>query len=286
MDALREDWRIAIGDRIAVTAPGGRDATPRARKARALIAYLATKPGHSAARAELTALLWSDRGHDQARASLRQCLFELRGEAPGLIDADAEQVVLVAPAVSTRPTPGGTVALADLDALDPAFDGWLAGRRAAWPAAAGRPAIARAKPPWRIPALAAAIVAAAAAGWVALRPPPPHAPRLVLTPPGGDAATRAVATRFADSARAMLVATRVRLQPASDPAQADWLAGVTADGGGVTARVTTPDGALALVGARGGRWQRGRGGRPARPPRRPGDGLRRRRPPRCGARRR
>jgi TolB-like protein/DNA-binding SARP family transcriptional activator len=51
-----------------------------ARKARALLAYLALRRGAPTPRATLTGLLWGDRSEDQARASLRQTLSALRKE--------------------------------------------------------------------------------------------------------------------------------------------------------------------------------------------------------------
>jgi TolB-like protein/DNA-binding SARP family transcriptional activator len=51
-----------------------------ARKARALLAYLALRRGDAVPRATLTGLLWGDRSEDQARASLRQTLSALRRE--------------------------------------------------------------------------------------------------------------------------------------------------------------------------------------------------------------
>jgi adenylate cyclase len=62
----------------------GRSVSIAARKARALLGYLALREGINVPRSVLTALLWGDRGEGQARASLRQTLSELRsalGEA-------------------------------------------------------------------------------------------------------------------------------------------------------------------------------------------------------------
>jgi TolB-like protein len=49
-----------------------------ARKARALLGYLALREGDEVARGVLTGLLWGERSEDQARASLRQTLSELK----------------------------------------------------------------------------------------------------------------------------------------------------------------------------------------------------------------
>lgn len=58
------------------------------RKAQALLAYLAARPGQAHSRDKLAALLWPDRGDAQARDSLRHTLVELRkvlpAEPPGL----------------------------------------------------------------------------------------------------------------------------------------------------------------------------------------------------------
>ncbi len=48
------------------------------RKAAALLAYLAHRPGESVSRAKIATLLWPDRAEEQARASLRQTLSVLR----------------------------------------------------------------------------------------------------------------------------------------------------------------------------------------------------------------
>ena len=50
------------------------------RRARAVLAYLAMAPDHTATRERLCGLMWSDRGEAQARASLRECLSTLRDD--------------------------------------------------------------------------------------------------------------------------------------------------------------------------------------------------------------
>jgi DNA-binding SARP family transcriptional activator len=62
------------------------DARPRAlpaRKAQALLAYLAVRAGRAHARETLTALLWADVGERQARQSLRQTMVRLRRALAG-----------------------------------------------------------------------------------------------------------------------------------------------------------------------------------------------------------
>src|SRR5262245_43484435 len=48
------------------------------RKARALLAYLAFRPGRAHSRDEVADLLWSKRDNEQARGSLRRTLSDIR----------------------------------------------------------------------------------------------------------------------------------------------------------------------------------------------------------------
>lgn len=74
------------------------DVTPRSKRARALVAFLAMARDHSAPRARLADLFWGDRGEVQARGSLRQCLLEVRAAAGQLgvefLKSDRESVSL------------------------------------------------------------------------------------------------------------------------------------------------------------------------------------------------
>jgi TolB-like protein len=128
----------------------GEDCSPRGRKARAVIAYLATQ-GPAASRTRLAGLLWSERGEDQARASLRQMLLELKPFATDearLLVIERDQVHLQAMALTSDiarleglARTGDLDALAQalaekderlfagLDGLDPALDEWLARQR-------------------------------------------------------------------------------------------------------------------------------------------------------------
>src|SRR5262245_44924609 len=74
-----------------------------ARKAQALLAYLAVRPGHAHLRDKLATLLWPDTSDDQARQSLRVALVALRralpaGGAAALV-AETESLSLSASAV-------------------------------------------------------------------------------------------------------------------------------------------------------------------------------------------
>jgi TolB-like protein/DNA-binding SARP family transcriptional activator len=124
----------------------------KGRKTRALVAYLALKPGRACPREELVGLLWGDRGEEQARSSLRQSLSELRkalGETgDNVLIAGHDTVALDAKGVEVdavtfeRLADDGTpealkaaVGLYRGDLLDGiavhdrAFEDWLAGER-------------------------------------------------------------------------------------------------------------------------------------------------------------
>lgn len=119
-------WHLRMGESFALTCCDDHDATPRSRKARALVAWLALNPPHAASRDTLVGLLWSDRARDQGRASLRQCLHELRVDTPALLLADKDRIALGSVTVER-----GLGRLLDgLDHLDPAFDRWLVKMRA------------------------------------------------------------------------------------------------------------------------------------------------------------
>jgi DNA-binding SARP family transcriptional activator len=127
------------------------DCSPRGRKARAIIAYLATQRGASVSRERLAGILWTDRGDQQARASLRQTLFEFArttAAAPGLLVIERDHLRVAVSALTSDVGELETLAGSDdvealaqalakkgdrlfdgLDGLDPAFDEWLATER-------------------------------------------------------------------------------------------------------------------------------------------------------------
>lgn len=84
------DVRLASGDAIAVPT----------KKAQALLAYLAVRPGLAHPRDKLATLLWGDTADAQARNSLRQALFLLRRALP---DMDASGLVVQHDAVALHP---------------------------------------------------------------------------------------------------------------------------------------------------------------------------------------
>lgn len=124
----------------------------KGRKTRALIAYLALRPGRACPREELIGLLWGDRGEAQARSSLRQSLSEARkalvdaGEAVLIagrdtVSLDAESVAVDAVEFERLADEGTPAALERAAALyrgelldglavhDPAFEEWLGRER-------------------------------------------------------------------------------------------------------------------------------------------------------------
>lgn len=133
-----------------LTLPDGTDATPRARKTRALLAYLLLTR-RACPRERLANLLWSDRADEQAKASLRQALYELRGLSsgpqpllvvkrdevsirPDACDLDLDRLLALARAGETDALTGRLAEaqgalLADLDGAGRDFDEWLGWER-------------------------------------------------------------------------------------------------------------------------------------------------------------
>src|SRR5579862_388661 len=69
---------------FGVEADGRRLGCPKAKKAQALVGYLATRAGRPVPRTHLAAMLWPDSDPGAARFNLRQMLASLRREAPEL----------------------------------------------------------------------------------------------------------------------------------------------------------------------------------------------------------
>lgn len=143
---------------LSLSLLGGFEATlgPRtltfARKAQALLAFLALSRGHASSRAQLTALFWAERGEEQARNSLRQVLFDVRRalgpDGADLLRADHEHVELCAAGLEVdavafqelaKTTGAEALAravtlyrgelLAGLAVKEAPFESWLAGER-------------------------------------------------------------------------------------------------------------------------------------------------------------
>jgi DNA-binding SARP family transcriptional activator len=92
--------RLQVFGRFRVEDDQGNEIPIKSRKARALLAYLASPPGKPRSRDAITALLWSDRGDEQARGSLRQALSSLRHD---LGDDAAKALRVTHDDVVTRP---------------------------------------------------------------------------------------------------------------------------------------------------------------------------------------
>lgn len=86
-------WRVVLGERLVLIAPDGREVTPKGRKSRAILVYLAAQKGERIRRERLIDLLWGDRFEAQARLSLRQAVFEIRRAAgDSLVLSDREHL--------------------------------------------------------------------------------------------------------------------------------------------------------------------------------------------------
>lgn len=124
-----------------LTCDRGVDRTPRAAKARGLLALLGTARDHRRARRWLEARLWSDRSPEQASGSMRQALYEIRqalGPHGALLGASRDMIWLeetstdieADPAAAQRAIEAGGEFLEGLDLRDPGFDDWLVVERA------------------------------------------------------------------------------------------------------------------------------------------------------------
>ncbi len=148
--------RLQCLGRLRLRDSDGTDISPRTRKARAVLAYLALT-GQPVSRTRIADLLWSERGPDQARSSVRQAIFEVKRCAPPgrpVLITSRDEISLDSAAVVgdlaeiRRAAASGDAErlrellagskpelLADLDDLDPVFDGWLRVERAREPSA-------------------------------------------------------------------------------------------------------------------------------------------------------
>jgi DNA-binding SARP family transcriptional activator/tetratricopeptide (TPR) repeat protein len=122
-------YRLILGGSLALFASDGRDITPKSRKCRAILAYLATHAGERIRRERLIDLLWGDRFDAQARLSLRQALFEIRrtaGEA--LVCSDREHVWMDPSLLQMVEDEGEP--FSGLTGITPEFDEWVLVERA------------------------------------------------------------------------------------------------------------------------------------------------------------
>ena len=125
---------------VRLTGPGCVDLTPKARRARGMLALLGTARGLERSRDELRAKLWHRAGPEAGGASLRGALCRLRGGLGaraevlrlegGMVGLDPECVRVVLPA--TCGAAGEVEFAAGVDVPEPPFEAWLRERRAAF----------------------------------------------------------------------------------------------------------------------------------------------------------
>jgi len=117
-------FRLVLGGCLALFDNAGRDLTPKSRKCRAILAYLAVHAGERIRRERIIELLWGDRFDAQARLSLRQALFEIRRTAgDALVCSDREQVWMD-PSLLHMVEDGGEL-FSGLTGITPEFDEWV-----------------------------------------------------------------------------------------------------------------------------------------------------------------
>lgn len=122
-------YRLVLGGCLALFTHDNREVTPKSRKCRAILAYLATHAGERIRRERLIDLLWGDRFDAQARLSLRQALFEIRrtaGEA--LVCSDREHVWMDPSHLHMVEDEGEP--FSGLTGITPEFDEWVLVERA------------------------------------------------------------------------------------------------------------------------------------------------------------
>ncbi len=135
--------RLTLFGAMGATLASGESVLPRSRKARAVLAVLASVAPRPVLRTRLITLLWGRREREQAHGSLRQSAHELRlalgPRAGSLLKADRNYLTLLDDrlwvdvrvlAASTAAQPSGLelfqrTLLEDLVGIDPEFDHWL-----------------------------------------------------------------------------------------------------------------------------------------------------------------
>lgn len=128
-------WQVhVIGSFRLIDLRTGNDHTPSSRKACALLAYLASRPGEDIARERLAGILWGERAEPQARASLRQALVDIRrasdrDDAPIIADRFHVRLdsgnVLIGGLQEADHADSDWRPFEDLDGISTAFDEWL-----------------------------------------------------------------------------------------------------------------------------------------------------------------
>jgi tetratricopeptide (TPR) repeat protein len=118
---------------------GGKDCTPRGRKACAILAMLGLSPDNKRSRVWLQDRLWGSRGPEQGAASLRQSLSEIRralGDEQGALITDRYVLALDRSRFAfdldqdvSGGVPRGSELLEGFDIGEEGFEDWLRGER-------------------------------------------------------------------------------------------------------------------------------------------------------------
>ena len=127
--AVACSYRLVLGGCLALVASDGRDLTPKSRKCRAILAYLAINAGERVRRERLIDLLWGDRFDAQARLSLRQALFEIRRTAGEALVCSDREHVWMDPSLLNMVEDGGEL-FSGLTGITAEFDEWVLVERA------------------------------------------------------------------------------------------------------------------------------------------------------------
>ena len=145
---MAENLQFRLIGRFRVLASDGKDLTPRASKACALLAILSLSHNHARSRAQLQDKLWSDRQPAQGAQSLRQALSDIRrsfGPYLGILQSERGMLALdparidldIAQPLESLLNDHGLgeapTLLDNLDSIyDPEFQDWLREQRAAF----------------------------------------------------------------------------------------------------------------------------------------------------------
>ena len=107
----------------------GRDIRLPGAKQRAMLALLATSPGHARTRGWLQAQLWSDLDEEQGRANLRQNLFQLRralgDRAAAVMRSEGDVISLVEGSFELTGSARNGEFLEGIDIAEEGFEDWL-----------------------------------------------------------------------------------------------------------------------------------------------------------------
>jgi TolB-like protein/Tfp pilus assembly protein PilF len=134
--------KLQLIGQVRLITPAG-DATPRSRKAQALLGILALSSPGPITRSRLASLLWERAEPGHARNLLRGAVHEIQrslgGRAPELIDAARDHLTLRRDKLQIdtieslrqprRPGPEGPPLMEGLEAIGPVFQAWLSTAR-------------------------------------------------------------------------------------------------------------------------------------------------------------